>query len=131
MPHPFVLADAKRFISFGQENIGLVYGIEVDGHLIGALQMRDEFEYFLGVDHWGKGYATAAGRLALDILFTQTPQSQITSGYFHQNAVSGRVLEKLGFQKTRQQTVTTRHLPMALHQGMVLTRPMWAARQPA
>ncbi|MDB2397291.1 GNAT family N-acetyltransferase [Planktomarina temperata] len=76
----------------------------------------------------GKGIATCAVRQALDRLFSTTLQQQVKSGYFIQNKASGRVLEKLGFVKSIQQTTTTRHLSMALHQSMILQRVRWLTK---
>ncbi len=69
MPHPFKRSHAKRFVTFGMENPGLVFGIAFDRLLVGALQMRDQLEYFLDPKYWGKGIATCAVRQALDRLF--------------------------------------------------------------
>lgn len=128
MPHPFKRSHAKRFVTFGMENPGLVFGIAFDRLLVGALQMRDQLEYFLDPKYWGKGIATCAVRQALDRLFSTTLQQQVKSGYFIQNKASGRVLEKLGFVKSIQQTTTTRHLSMALHQSMILQRVRWLTK---
>lgn len=100
MPHPFKRSHAKRFVTFGMENPGLVFGIAFDRLLVGALQMRDQLEYFLDPKYWGKVIATCAVRQALDRLFSTTLQQQVKSGYFIQNKASGRVLEKLGFVKS-------------------------------
>lgn len=128
MPHPFKRSHAKRFVTFGMENPGLVFGIAFDRLLVGALQMRDQLEYFLDPKYWGKAIATCAVRQALDRLFSTTLQQQVKSGYFIQNKASGRVLEKLGFVKSIQQPTTTRHLSMALHQSMILQRVRWLTK---
>ena len=125
MPHPFKRSHAKRFVTFGMENPGLVFGIVLDKFLVGALQMRDQLEYFLDPKFWRKGVATCAVGQAIDLLFENTCQQQITSGYFLQNRASGRVLEKLGFSRGTQRIISTRHLPMAIYQSVILQRTSW------
>jgi len=129
MPHPFKRSHAKRFVTFGMENPGLVFGIVLDKFLVGALQMRDQLEYFLDPKFWRKGVATCAVGQAIDLLFENTCQQQITSGYFVQNKASGRILAKLGFVDGPQRMVCARHLPIAIHQAMMLKRTDWLARQ--
>ncbi|MGB1265601.1 MAG: hypothetical protein ACPG6L_07710 [Nereida ignava] len=46
MPHPFTRTHAKRFVAFGRENAGLVFGIVIGRLLVGAIQVRDQLEYF-------------------------------------------------------------------------------------
>lgn len=77
MPHPFKRSHAKRFVTFGMENPGLVFGIAFDRLLVGTLQMRDQLEYFLDPKYWGKAIATCAVRQALDRLFSTTLQQQV------------------------------------------------------
>jgi len=127
MPHPFKRSHAKRFVTFGMENPGLVFGITFDRLLVGALQMRDQLEYFLDPKYWGRGIATCAVWQALDRFFNNTTQDTIETGYFHGNAASGSVLEMLGFVKGKQRTMATRHLPLALYQSMILTRRDWVS----
>ncbi|MDA9053706.1 GNAT family N-acetyltransferase [Planktomarina temperata] len=55
MPHPFKRSHAKRFVTFGMENPGRVFGIAFDRLLVGVLQMRDQLEYFLDPKYW-EGY---------------------------------------------------------------------------
>ena len=125
MPHPFKRSHAKRFVNFGMENPGLVFGIVLDRLLVGALQMRDKLEYFLDPKVWGRGIATSAVAQAIEYVFAHRPVEQITSGYFLQNHASGRVLEKLGFSRGTQRIISTRHLPMAIYQSVILQRTSW------
>jgi len=127
MPHPFKRSHAKRFVTFGMENPGLVFGIMLNRLLVGALQIRDQLEYFLDPKFWGRGIATSAAEQVIDRLFGNTGRQQIETGYFLANKASGRVLEKLGFVKGPQRMMATRHLPMTLHQTMVLKRVGWNA----
>lgn len=90
MPHPFKRSHAKRFVTFGMENPGLVFGIAFDRLLVGALQMRDQLEYFLDPIIGGKvlqhvlsgkrliGFfpLRCSNKLNLDILFRIKPAGE-------------------------------------------------------
>ena len=49
--------------------------------------------------HWGKGYATEAGRAFLAFLFGELGLDIVRSGVFVDNPASLRVQEKLGFER--------------------------------
>jgi RimJ/RimL family protein N-acetyltransferase len=59
-----------------------------------------ELGYWLGVKHWGKGYATEAVRAAIDHAFTDLDCEAVQSAARVTNPASRRVLEKCGFQWT-------------------------------
>ncbi|MGZ6009969.1 MAG: GNAT family N-acetyltransferase, partial [Rhizomicrobium sp.] len=59
-----------------------------------------EIGYWLGVKHWGKGYATEAVRATIDHVFTDLDCEAIQSSARVTNPASRRVLEKCGFQWT-------------------------------
>jgi [ribosomal protein S5]-alanine N-acetyltransferase len=48
--------------------------------------------------HWGRGYATEAGRAVSGYAFEQLRVSEVYAGHHPQNAGSRGVLEKLGFK---------------------------------
>jgi RimJ/RimL family protein N-acetyltransferase len=56
-----------------------------------------EYAYQFGVDAWGKGYATEAGRAALDYVRDHKLLDRVIAITYPQNRASQRVLEKLGF----------------------------------
>ena len=109
IPHPYRIADAEDFISAanlgseivfvitlrsGQENhrvIGACGYAQVDRH-------PPEIGYWLGVKHWGKGYATEAVRAMIDHIFADTEAEAIQAAARVTNPASRRVLEKCGFQ---------------------------------
>ncbi|HET9336851.1 MAG TPA: GNAT family N-acetyltransferase, partial [Sphingomicrobium sp.] len=49
--------------------------------------------------HWGKGFATEAGRALIDIA-KALKLPRLEASHFLDNPASGRVLEKLGFKPT-------------------------------
>jgi RimJ/RimL family protein N-acetyltransferase len=73
--------------------------IEADGEIAGNIVAfehggRTEVGYWLGRDYWGRGVATEALRLFLDIVTTRP----LFAGVAKHNAGSIRVLQKCGFE---------------------------------
>lgn len=59
-----------------------------------------EFGYWIARRHWGRGYATEAGRAILAAARHSLRLKRLDAGHFLDNPASGRVLEKLGFRAT-------------------------------
>jgi RimJ/RimL family protein N-acetyltransferase len=57
-----------------------------------------ELGYWLGVDHWGQGFATEAARAAIDFAFEEFDIAFIRSAARVTNPASRNILEKCGFQ---------------------------------
>ncbi len=53
--------------------------------------------------HWGKGYATQASMLAIEYAKTILKLNRITARAMNENKASIRVLEKLGFTRSREE----------------------------
>jgi RimJ/RimL family protein N-acetyltransferase len=107
IPHPYRLSDAEGFISGANKAGGeAVFLITLrDKTVIGAcgLSMQDEtpeLGYWLGVPHWGNGYATEALHAVIDYAFTDLAYKALQAGARVTNPASRRVLEKCGFQWT-------------------------------
>ena len=72
--------------------------------LIGAIGLgrrptgEIELGYWIARHHWGRGYATEAGRAILAAARHSLRLKRLAAGHFLDNPASGRVLEKLGFQ---------------------------------
>jgi RimJ/RimL family protein N-acetyltransferase len=108
IPHPYRLADAEDWITLAnadpRDEILLI--TLRDGAVVGAcgLEWRDsanpEIGYWLGVAHWGRGYATEAVRALIDQAFGDLGHDAVEAGSRTNNAASRRVLEKCGFQWT-------------------------------
>ena len=101
------MSDAESFISGANQTGGeAVFLITLrDETVIGAcgLMMQDkvpELGYWLGVDHWGKGYATEALHAVIDFAFADLGHAALQAGCRVTNPASRRVLEKCGFQWT-------------------------------
>ena len=59
-----------------------------------------DFGYWIGRYHWGRGYATEAGRAVLKAARHSLRLKRLHAGHFLDNPASGRVLAKLGFRPT-------------------------------
>jgi RimJ/RimL family protein N-acetyltransferase len=115
IPHPYKLSDAESFIDMankGEEAVFLITARDgagqgpLKGTLMGACGFiasenpMPELGYWLGVDYWGKGYATEALHALIDYVFGEFDHAALQAGARVTNPASRRVLEKCGFQWT-------------------------------
>jgi RimJ/RimL family protein N-acetyltransferase len=107
IPHPYKVADAETFIGGANKNAGdAVFLITLHGRAvigacgITAVDDQTELGYWLGVAHWGKGYATEALHAVIDYAFADLEHTALSAGARVTNPASRRVLEKCGFQWT-------------------------------
>ena len=109
-PWPYSLADAEAFLAAVRspsdpamliflprpnetELIGSIgFGRRPDGAI--------EFGYWIARPHWGRGYATEAGRAVIAAAQGSLRIRKLGAGHFLDNPASGRVLRKLGFRPT-------------------------------
>lgn len=103
--------DVRRLIARRNEALdkGEAYPLAVvikeSGALAGVCMLKDvsrdhlhaELVYYLGKEHWGKGYMTEAARRMLQFGFEELGLERIEVGCFARNEASARVIEKLGF----------------------------------
>ena len=83
--------DEKRYVRAMEENgefVGFCNDVERDGASV-------EIGYAMCPDIWGRGYATAALKLAIADLF-ELGFDQVVAGAFVENPASLRVMEKAG-----------------------------------
>ncbi len=108
IPHPYSEDDARTFLegAWLDRNAGTrhVFGIEtrIGGDLIGCIEVNmdrggDTFGYWLGVDHWGHGYATEATLALTRFAFQSAGKEELCAAVHPDNPASARVLEKAGF----------------------------------
>jgi RimJ/RimL family protein N-acetyltransferase len=142
MPHPFYECHAAAFIE-SLATLPQPHGVfaitlkSPDRQLIGMCgygPRHDNGEldmgYWLGVDYWGKGFATEAASAVVDHAFTVSKVAALPSGYHKDNPASGRVLAKLGFDivgEEMQESVGTGGLVDTWL--LVLLREKWLALQ--
>jgi RimJ/RimL family protein N-acetyltransferase len=105
--HPYTEQDARAFFALAEEpdKLWLAITLRGDGRQIGGIGIRidqqhqhAELGYWLGVEHWGKGYATEAGREMLRYGFEDLGLHRIFATHFKHNPASGRILKKLGMR---------------------------------
>ncbi|QDP19858.1 GNAT family N-acetyltransferase [Sphingomonas xanthus] len=108
-PWPYALEDAEAFLAAPRDPVLPSFLIceRTDGppRIIGACGLGRrpsgavELGYWIARQHWGKGFATEAGRALIDIART-LKLPRLEGSHFVDNPGSGRVLEKLGFVST-------------------------------
>ena len=67
---------------------------------IGIGEEDAEIGYWIGKEHWNKGYCTEALRAMIDYCFNTKGFITIWADFFIDNPSSGRVMEKCGFKDT-------------------------------
>ena len=106
LPHPYAASDATHFIkTIAAGGRDTVFLIEYERSPIGMSGLgwsqdeTPELGYWLGVDFWGRGFATEAARAVIDDCFEQFDDvTKVVAGARVVNPVSRRILEKCGFQ---------------------------------
>lgn len=110
VPYPYTEADAHFFLAEVVPH-EWTWGITLRplDTLVGMVGLTPEADpdtaelgYYVDRRHWGKGIATEAGRRVIQYGLDVLKLRRITSGHFHSNPASGRVLGKLGFFPTGQ-----------------------------
>jgi RimJ/RimL family protein N-acetyltransferase len=103
--HPYRLADAQAFIAAAnappQQNFLITLADATPIGMCGITTADGpppEVGYWLGVAHWGKGYATEALHALVDYAFAESDCEALQAGARVTNPGSRRVLEKCGFQ---------------------------------
>lgn len=107
-PWPYVDRHAREFAAQGQDprspSFLLTLPDEQGARLIGCAGLGKtasgvELGYWIAPPHWGRGYATEAGRGVLEVA-RLLGHRRIEAGHFVDNPASGKVLRKLGFRPT-------------------------------
>jgi RimJ/RimL family protein N-acetyltransferase len=139
IPHPYRRADADDFILSANRGSDTAFVVALrDGQrnaqVIGACGFTQldrhppEIGYWLGVKHWGKGYATEAVRAVIDHAFTDLDCEALQSAARVTNPASRRVLEKCGFQWTGAGLLRIRALASSAPiDRFRLDRGLWAS----
>jgi RimJ/RimL family protein N-acetyltransferase len=105
LPHPYSPDHAEEFVrGIARKNNETVFLIENHHTPVGlvGIDRREpdaaELGYWLGVEHWGRGFGTEAARAAIDFFFEEFEDDQLVSGARVTNPSSRNILEKCGFQ---------------------------------
>ena len=105
LPHPYSQDHAIEFVrGTADDNRGTVFLIENNFEPIGVVGVdwrqpdAPELGYWLGVEHWGRGFGTEAARAVIDFTFEEFDVEHLMSGARVANPSSRNILEKCGFQ---------------------------------
>jgi RimJ/RimL family protein N-acetyltransferase len=105
LPHPYSQDDAIAFVrALANDNRETVFLIESSFVPVGMVGVdwrqadAPELGYWLGVEHWGQGFATEAARAVIDFTFEEFDVEHLMSGARVANPSSRNILEKCGFQ---------------------------------
>ncbi len=104
LPFPYLHDHAVEFVSALGASSDTVFLIERDQRPIGMVGVdwrepdAPELGYWLGVAHWGHGFATEAARAVIDFTFEEFAVEHLVSGARVANPASRNILEKCGFQ---------------------------------
>src|SRR5258708_5893943 len=110
LPHPYSQEHAIAFVrAIADNNRETVFLIESNFVPVGMVGVdwrepdAPELGYWLGVDHWGQGFATEAARAVIDFTFEEFDVEHLIAGARVSNPSSRNILEKCGFQGSRGQ----------------------------
>jgi RimJ/RimL family protein N-acetyltransferase len=105
LPHPYSQDHAIEFVRGSANDIrGTAFLIENNFVPVGVVGVdwrrpdAPELGYWLGVEHWGQGFATEAARAVIDFTFEEFDVEHLISGARVANPSSRNILEKCGFQ---------------------------------
>lgn len=139
IPHPYTEDDARKFLLMAQEpdKLWLAVTLRSDGRQIGGVGLRldephqnAELGYWLGVDYWGKGYATEASRELLRYGFSDLKLHRIYASHFQGNSASANILKKLGMRHEGRQRQHIRKYGKFLDSELYgLLRQEWEHRE--
>ncbi len=107
IPHPYEDGMAEEWIAthepLWREGKLATFAITLpDDSLVGAVGLRlerhrrAELGYWIGVPHWGQGYATEASVAMVAFGFDTLGLERIHASHFSRNPASGRVMQKVG-----------------------------------
>jgi RimJ/RimL family protein N-acetyltransferase len=105
LPHPYLLEHGVEFVrAIADGRRETVFLIENNYEPIGVVGVdwrepeSPELGYWLGVEHWGRGFGTEAARAMIDVIFEEFEAEHLISGARVANPASRNILEKCGFQ---------------------------------
>ena len=138
LPHPYLPGMAEIWIAghAAARRAGTEFAYAItraaDGELVGAIALRPDggatghVGYWVGRAHWGAGYATAAMRAGLALLFAHTEADLVWAVHLADNEGSARVMDKCGLVALRSEVRDHRGEPRPLLVRGI-TRAEWDA----
>lgn len=107
-PHPYTMDAAREWIAFNlRSDSPTHFAIEMDGSLAGGIgyfpgrdieRISAEVGYWIGEEHWGRGLATEALLMLVDLIKERKQFARLFALPFASNLASRKVLEKAGFK---------------------------------
>lgn len=112
IPHPYPPGGGAQWIATHaaawsrRENLALaICDLTAPHELLGSISLHlslthshGEIGYWIGIPHWGRGFATEAARALMAYAFTELGLHRVQGRHFTRNAASGRVMQKLGMR---------------------------------
>jgi 8-oxo-dGTP diphosphatase len=144
IPHPYTPAHAAQWIAAtaraAEAGKSTVFAVteRANGAFIGSMGVlhdpapgTGEIAYWLGQPYWGRGYAAEAGAAVLRFAFEELRLERLVAHYLAENETSGRLLARLGFERTGtlQRMAAARGRVFDLI-SVALTAAAWRARKP-
>ena len=141
IPHPYPRSAATEWISRQPERFASGAGANFaavereTGALVGSVGLvfeeehkRAELGYWIGMPHWGRGYATEAVRAVIRYGFEERGLNRIYAYHFSNNPASGRVMQKVGmtYEGVRRQH-TLKWGEFLDNEGYGILRHEWSA----
>jgi RimJ/RimL family protein N-acetyltransferase len=104
LPHPYFQDHAVEFVRTSAGTRDTTFLIESNFVPVGMAGVSwsepelPELGFWIGVEHWGQGFATEAARAMIDHFFEELEVEHLFAGARVSNPASRNVLEKCGFQ---------------------------------
>lgn len=134
-PRPYTQADANQWCGGAWRSAGHVWGIEVDGQIVGCIGLRQEagwlrcnaeFGYWIGQPFWRRGIVSEALRLVTAWAWVELPEiTRLYAPIFAWNEGSQAVARSCGYQQEARMPQS------AIKAGRVIDRIVWAAYRQA
>jgi RimJ/RimL family protein N-acetyltransferase len=107
LPYPYLQDHAVEFVrataTDPRDTVFLIENNHTPLGMVGISWLEPdapELGYWLGVEHWGRGFGTEAARAVIDLFFQEFSFENLVSGARVANPSSRNILEKCGFQWT-------------------------------
>jgi RimJ/RimL family protein N-acetyltransferase len=136
-PQPYTMDAAMAWATHESHSgaFGWVWGIAVDGGVVGCIGLRPqdgwmrcnaEIGYWIGQGHWRRGLASDAVRQVTDWAFAAVPEiTRIHASIFAWNEGSQAVVRKCGYVREGELRQS------AIKDGQVIDRVLWATYRTA
>lgn len=107
-PWPYAMADAEQFcardVPVNAPRFLITVPDSPGAPVVGTIGLHEEADglelgYWIARDHWGRGYASEAGRAVIEVARAMGHR-RLIAGHYVDNPASGRVLRKIGFRET-------------------------------